>query len=144
MKHPILLNLKKRYPSLEKRERAPANSMYHISFAKKTWWKNDDISIIQQDYDAKDAYLSLIEINTKIPLQLTISCIQADLYWFYQLSGTTQFFIPDNIKAGPFSVNSQEYTLMYASQRNYEVHIDTGSHLLFFFVVKADWLFRKT
>lgn len=89
MEQSLLFNIKKRYPHLKKGNRIPATSRYIVDYSKKHYWQNKDFSLALQDYDARDAHLSLVEIKTDIPLILPIRCLRPDLGWFYQLAGSS-------------------------------------------------------
>jgi AraC-like DNA-binding protein len=144
MKHPLLFNFSKNYPNVKISDRIPATSSYIVNYTQQYWWQNDDFNLALQDYDAKDAYLSLIEIKTTIPLKLPISCLRSDLYWFYQLSGASLFKHPDKNDNGSIIINEKEYNIVYASKGDYLLVVQPGHHLFLFFVISSLWFLRQS
>ena len=145
MKHPVSLDIEKQFRDAISRDGVPANCLYRIPYTVNKYWQNSDFRIVEQDYDGKDAYLSLIEISTEETLSLIISTILPDLFWLYQLKGSIKIELyPIGTKHNGFldQLQEDEYALFYSPPREYKITVEPGLHLLFLFVVDSSWLQR--
>lgn len=145
MKHPILLNIKEQFPKAVEKEGAPANCQYRIAYTDNRYWQNDTFRIVEQDYDAKDAYLSLIEIKAEAAFSFIISTTASDLLWLYLLKGAIKIKQhPSGMEPNGFldSLQEDEYALLYSPPRQYKITVERGLHVLFLFVVNSTWLQR--
>jgi AraC-like DNA-binding protein len=145
MKHPILLNIKQQFPKAVEKQGAQANCRYRIPYAEKKHWQTDSLGITIQDHDAKDAYLSLIEIKAKESFTFIIRITESDLFWLYLLNGTIKIVpYPKGTEHNGFldKIKEDEYGLFYSPPREYQVTVEPGLHILFLFVVNSTWLQR--
>lgn len=145
MKHPFLLNIKKQFPNAIRKYGAPANCRYRIPYGEKKYWQTDIFRIVKQDYDAKDAYLSLIEIKAERRFSFIIRTTASDLFWLYLLNGSMKIIPhPKDTEHNGFldHLNEDEYGLFYSPPREYEITVEPGLHILFLFVVNSTWLQR--
>lgn len=145
MKHPILLNIKEQFPNALEKEGAPANSWYRIAYTDNRYWQNEIFRIVEQDYDGKDTYFSLIEIRAKERFSFVIRTTASDLLWLYlQKGGIGIKQHPSGMEPNGFldGLQEDEYALLYSPPREYEITVEAGLHVLFLFVVNADWLHR--
>lgn len=145
MKHPIFLNIKEQFPHAIEKNGAPANSWYRIPYAEKKYWQTDNFRIVEQDYDGKDTYFSLIEIRVKERFSFVIRTTASDLLWLYLLKGGMKIRQhPSGTEPNGFldGLQEDEYALLYSPPRDYEITVEPGLHVLFLFVVNAAWLQR--
>lgn len=145
MKQPILLNIKQQFPEVIQKSGAPANCRYRVPYAVKTTWWADRFRVVEQDYDAEDRYVGLIEIKTKEKLSFIITTTLPDLFWIYQLEGAiTIRQHPTGMEHNGFldHLSEDHYALIYSPPRQYEITVEAGLHILFYFVVNAGWLQR--
>lgn len=145
MKHPILLNIKEQFPTAVEKQGAPANSWYRIAYTDNRYWQNEIFRIVEQDYDGKDTYFSLIEIRAKERFSFVIRTTASDLLWLYlQKGGIGIKQHPSGMEPNGFldGLQEDEYALLYSPPREYEITVEAGLHVLFLFVVNADWLQR--
>lgn len=145
MEHPILIELKKQFPNAVQKNGVPANCCYRIPYAIKTHWQTEFFRFAVQDYDAKHAYLSSIEINAKQRFSFTVRTTSSDLFWFYQLKGSIKVVpLQKGTELNGFldQINEDEYALFYSPPREYQITVEPGLHILFFFVVNSEWLHR--
>lgn len=144
MKYPILLNIKELFPQAIEKDGAPANCLYRIAYAEKKHWQTDSFRIIKQQYSAKLVYLSLLEVDSKFPLQLTIDCTEPNLFLFYQVDGSTLFTVPNKNGNHFLRFEEHEYCLIYASEREYQIQLSKNKNLVFFVGISADWLLGQS
>ncbi len=145
MEHPVSIDLKTQFSDAIRRNGAPANCRYRIPYTKNEYWQNNIFRIVIQDHDAKDAYLSLIEITAKERFSFIIQITVSDLFWLYLLNGNIKIVpYPKGTEQNGFldHLNEDEYSLFYSPPREYEVTVDPGLHILFLFVVNSSWLQR--
>lgn len=145
MKHPILLNIKEQFPKAIEKDGAPANCLYRIAYTDNRYWQNDLFRIVEQDYDGKDAYFSLIEIKAEERFSFIITTTASDLLWLYQLKGGIRIKQhPSGMEPNGFldGLQEDEYALLYSPPRQYEITVEEGLHVLFLFVVNSTWLQR--
>lgn len=142
MKHPIHLNIQDQFPDVRITHKPPASSTYRIAYSNCTCWETEDFTIVVQDYDGKDAYLSWIEIRAKENIEINISIMHEDLYWIYQLTGTTSFkeITLNSQTIGAYSsLRANQYALFYSSKDNFTIPFKTGHHHFFFYILNANW-----
>ncbi len=145
MEHPISIDIETQFPDAIRKDGAPANCRYRIPYTKNKYWQNNIFRIVEQDYDAKDAYLSLIEIRAQKRFSFIIEITVSDLFWLYLLNGNIKIVpYPKGTEHNGFldHLNEDEYSLFYSPPREYEVTVDPGLHILFLFVVNSSWLQR--
>lgn len=144
MKKPIHITIPDAYHSgLTCKNRCPASAEYRIAYAACNHWQHPEFSIIEQYYDAKDAFICLLEIKTPSAISLPISCTLHDLYWIYQLNGDLK--ISEHADQGQhlLALPIDRYRIAYLPPKTLSLDVPKGNHLLFYFVVKSAWLLRR-
>lgn len=144
MKHPLFLNIKEQFPHAIEKNGIPANCSYRIPYAEKKQWQTDRFQIAKQYYRAKLVYLSLLEVDAKTPLQLTVDCSESNLFLYYQVDGSTLFTVPNKNGKHFLHFTKGEYSLIYASKREYHLELSASRNLIFFLVISADWLLEQS
>lgn len=119
--------------------------MYRIAYTDNRYWQNDFFRIVEQDYDGKDGYFSLIEIKAEAAFSFIITTTESDLLWLYQLRGKIRIKQhPSGMEPNGFldGLQEDEYALLYSPPRQYEITVEEGLHVLLLFVVNSTWLQR--
>ncbi|WP_134090082.1 helix-turn-helix domain-containing protein [Olivibacter sp. XZL3] len=123
-------------------ERLPATTSQRLALAAINYWQNRQFSVIEQYYDAPDAFICLAEVDSTFPLQLELRFQRSDLYWLYQLQGQHRIHCIDRLAQQVLQTKEAHYTQAYIPAGKYTVHFAGGRHQLFYFVIKANWLRR--
>lgn len=141
MKHPILLNLKKQFPTVEKMHQAPAECFQKIDYAFPTYWQHQDFTMLTQDYTSMDSYLCWVEIKSEKKITFSITITRDDEFWLYQLMGAIHIKqIPTgNQSEVSHRLEKNNYAGFYGSPGEYTVTIEAGHHFLYFFAINADY-----
>lgn len=145
MEHPISIDIETQFPDAIRKDGAPANCRYRIPYTKNEYWQNNIFRIAIQDHDAKDAYLSHIEITAKERFSFIIRITGSDLFWLYLLNGNIKIVPhPKGTEHNGFldHLNEDEYGLFYSPPREFQITVEPGLHILFLFVVNSTWLQR--
>lgn len=124
-------------------ERVPAAALYHLALAEANYWQSDRFSVLEQYYDAPDAFICLADIHADEPIEVPISCTLSDLYWLYQLNGGYRIHLADETRQIVLQTEETSYTQIYVPQGQYITRFDKGKHQLFYFVIKPNWLQRQ-
>lgn len=144
MKKPLHIHIPEQYgKAIQFKDVCPANAHHKISYAACNYWQHPKFAIIEQYYDAKDAFICLTEVNSKIDLEIPISCHLDDLYWVYQLRGECKVYLQEPPHTVVLESKAHFYTVVEVPSGNYIAHLKRGRHLLFYFVLKDDWLSRN-
>ncbi|MCL4640309.1 MAG: helix-turn-helix transcriptional regulator [Olivibacter sp.] len=122
--------------------RVPATARYRLVLAEVNYWQSDGFSLLEQYYDAPDAFICLVDVDTEIPLEVAISCELSDLYWLYQLHGDYRIHLTDETRKILLQTAEASYTQVYVPEGRYIARFDKGKHRLFYFVIKPNWLLR--
>lgn len=120
----------------------PANASHQLSYAAVNHWAYDGFSVLEQYYDAHDAFICLAQVETATNVAITMACQMADIYWLYQLEGSYEIIDPAS-KLRLLYSSANHYTQVYAPQQRYICRFPAGHHLLFYFVIKPKWLHRQ-
>lgn len=121
--------------------RLPAGTSYHVPYSQKRSWRDDDWWISMQTYDARHAYVYLIEIATKRPLRLGVECLRRDLRWLYPLSGAFDIR-GGNGRGVALQLTANEHIRVFSGPASHVVEVRPGRHLLFAFVLDWGWIRR--
>src|SRR3546814_31235 len=97
-------------------DRLPADARYDVPYSQKQSWRGDDWWICWQTYDARHAYVYLIEVFTKRPLQFEVECLRRDLRWLYPLSGA--FSIADKAGGEVLKLTADEHIRVLSGPRS--------------------------
>lgn len=144
MKKPIHITIPEAYHSgLTLKNRCPASAEYHIAYAACNHWQHPEFSIIEQYYDAKDAFICLLEINTRAKISIPMHFILHDLYWLHQLNGTLQISEGAHRQSFILELPDEHYCITYIPPKKFLLHVSKGRHMLFYFVIKSNWLLRR-
>ena len=143
MKKPIEIQI----PEIHKaetqfRQKAPATVKHHLVYATCNYWKHPAFTIIEQYYNAKDAFICLLEINTFTKISIPMRFVLHDLYWLHQLNGTLQISEGTH-RSFMLELPDEHYCITYIPPKKFLLHIPKGRHLLFYFVIKSNWLLRR-
>lgn len=124
------------------KNKCPFSATYKLAYAACNCWKNQDFSIIEQYYDAKDVFIGLTEIRNKEEITIPFNCEYYDLYWLYQLKGYMEL-LDRRVINEILSIREGQYTLTAMPEEQYNAYFKPGKHLLYYFVVKREWLLRR-
>ncbi len=129
------------YPRATVAARLPAGTSYHVPYSQKRSWRGDDWWISMQTYDARHAYVYLIEVFTKRPLRFGVECLRRDLRWLYPLSGAFTILRGDGDGVA-LQLTADEHIRVLSSPGSHVVGVRPGRHLLFAFVLDWGWTRR--
>ncbi len=118
-------------------QRLPADCSYRVPYARKRCWRGENWWITEQAYDARHAYVYLIEVSPRQTLRFSVECLRRDLHWLYPLAGEFCIHGPDGMVA--LWLVADEHVQVRAEVATYEVTLPGGRHLLFGFVVERGW-----
>lgn len=128
------------YPLATASTRLPASTSYHVPYSQKRSWRGDNWWIAEQTYDARHAYVYLIEVFTKRPLRFGVECLRRDLHWLYPLSGTSA--VGGHGGGRVLRLTADEHIRVLAGPGCHAVSVQPGRHLLFAFVLDWGWTRR--
>ncbi|QNL47904.1 helix-turn-helix transcriptional regulator [Olivibacter sp. SDN3] len=144
MEKPVLLDMPLYFEGeAQYKEKCPPTVTHRLAYADCSYWKHPAFSIIEQWYDARDAFICLLEINTRITLDLPVNCQRHDLYWLYALRGSLTLDQPEDASAMELTIPHAHYCIAYIPPDDFNLRIPQGKHLFFYFVIKSDWLLRR-
>lgn len=135
------IHISEYYPRATVAARLPAGTSYHVPYSQKRSWRGDDWWISMQTYDARHAYVYLIEIATKRPLRFGVECLRRDLRWLYPLSGAFTILRGDGDGAA-LRLTADEHIRILSGPGSHVVEVQPGRHLLFAFVLDWGWIRR--
>lgn len=142
MKKPVLIHIPDHYRvETAFEENFPSNGAYELTNSKCSYWEHPSFSIIEQHYDYRDAYLCLVEIQARTTIDIPITCVLPDLYAVYQLAGGYQIWLHE--KTPTLQLQKGECLMIYMPPQKYIARFSSGNHLIFYFVVSADFLLRE-
>jgi AraC-like DNA-binding protein len=128
---------------LRYRQRVPATARHSLALAEVNYWQSDKFSLLEQYYDAPDAFICLADIETVEQLEIEIHCQLSDLYWLYQLNGDYSIHMADETRQTMLQTEEAGYTQIYVPEGQYITRFPVGRHQLFYFVIKPNWLQRQ-
>jgi len=144
MKKPVLIHIPDHYKAETAfEENFPSNGAYELTNSKCSYWEHPIFSIIEQYYDYRDAYLCLVEIQARTAIDIPITSILPDLYAVYQLTGGYQIWLHEKSEAPTLQLQKGESLMIYMPPQKYIARVSSGNHLIFYFVVSADFLLRE-
>ncbi|MFB2121226.1 helix-turn-helix transcriptional regulator [Parapedobacter sp. 2B3] len=120
--------------------RLPAGTSHNVPYSHKRGWQGDGWWVSLQTYDARHAYVYLVEVFTKRPLRFGLECLRRDLRWLYPLQGA--FAIHDQGGRKALQLTADEHIRVLSGSGNYVVIVQPGRHLLFAFVLDWGWTRR--
>lgn len=120
--------------------RLPAGASYDVPYSQKRSWRDEGWWISWQTYDARHAYVYLIEVFTKRPLRFEVECLRRDLRWLYPLSGA--FAIHGQDGGVALQLTADEHIRVLSGTGKHTVSVQPGRHLLFAFVLDWGWTRR--
>ncbi|MDX3914532.1 MULTISPECIES: AraC family transcriptional regulator [Olivibacter] len=144
MEKPLHIDIPDRYlPDIDFNTKCPATASYKLDYAACNHWKHPVFSITEQYYNAKDAFISFLQIDTRAALDIPVHFALHDLYWFYPFAGT--FTISEGYRCGAFitEIPDNEYRIAYIPPIECSLRVASGKHVLFYFVIKSYWLMRR-
>ena len=142
MKKPVLIHVPEKYRvGTVVKNKCPVNATYKLSYTDCNSWKNQDFSITEQYYDAKDVFIGLTEVRNGDEITIPFNCERYDLYWLYQLKGRMELLDRTGINK-ILRINNGQYVLTAMPEEQYYAYFKPGKHLLCYFVVKSEWLLR--
>lgn len=128
------------YPHASISTRLPASASYHVRYSQKQSWQGEGWWVSLQSYDARNAYIYLLEIFTKRPLRFGVECLRRDLRWLYPLSGALTIHKQDGRQV--LRLTADEHIRVLSGTGRYVVTVQPGRHLLFGFVLDWGWIRR--
>lgn len=128
------------HPTARASDRLPAGASYNAPYSQKRSWHGDRWWISMQTYDARHAYVYLLEVFTRQPLQFGVECLRRDLRWLYPLSGAFSVRNQDGRKA--LQLTGDEHIRILSGADRLVVQVGPGRHLLFAFVLDWGWTRR--
>jgi len=128
------------HPTARASHRLPSGASYRVPYSKKQSWHGDHWWVSMQTYDARHAYVYLIEVFTRQPLQFGVECLRRDLRWLYPLSGAFSIHSRDGRKT--LQLTADEHIRVLSGAGSHKVAVQSGRHLLFAFVLDWGWTRR--
>ena len=128
------------HPTARVSDRLPSGASYRVSYSKKQSWHGDRWWVSMQTYDARHAYVYLIEVFARQPLRFGVECLRRDLRWLYPLSGA--FTLHDRDGRKTLQLTADEHIRVLSGAGSHEVAVPSGRHLLFAFVLDWGWTRR--
>lgn len=128
------------YPDASASERLPADCSHAVPYSQKRCWRGADWWVSEQTYDARHAYVYLIEVHTKRSLCFGVDCLRRDLRWLYPLLG--EFAIHGKDGRVALRLSADEHVRILTGAGRHEVRLRPGRHLLFAFVLEWGWTRR--
>ena len=128
------------HPTARVSDRLPSGASYRVSYSKKQSWHGDRWWVSMQTYDARHAYVYLIEVFARQPLRFGVECLRRDLRWLYPLSGAFSIHNPNERKT--LQLTADEHIRVLSGAGSHEVAVSSGRHLLFAFVLDWGWTRR--
>ena len=147
MKSSVYVNLRDYYPKVPPSDRLPATASYHVPYTTKCSWQSHNWWVALQTYDARHAYVYLLEIHTKEALRFGLTCHRRDLYWLYPLSGSPSIHRHSRHEAShrhtpTLHLAADEHIRVLSTAGEYQLSVQPGRHLLFAFVLEWGWTRR--
>ncbi|WP_262250002.1 helix-turn-helix transcriptional regulator [Parapedobacter soli] len=136
----LRIHIPEHHPRVVASARLPAGVSYRVSYSQKRSWRADDWWISMQTYDARHAYVYLIEVFTERPLQFGVECLRRDLRWLYPLSGA--FSVAGAAGREALKLTADEHLRVLSGPGNHVASVQSGRHLLFAFVLDWGWTRR--
>jgi AraC-like DNA-binding protein len=144
MEKPLHIDIPERYlADITFKTTCPPTVSYKLEFAECNHWKHPAFSIIEQYYDARDAFISVLQIDTPSVLTIPIHFALYDLYWIYQLDGTLTVSEGKHAESFILEIPDEHYRIAYIPPVDCTFEIPRGRHILFYFVIKSYWLMRR-
>lgn len=136
----LRIHISEHHPRVVASTRLPAGASYRVPYSQKQSWRSDDWWISMQTYDARHAYVYLIEVFTRWPLRFGVECLRRDLRWLYPLSGA--FSLRGNDGQEVLALTANEHLRVLSGVGRHGVTVRPGRHLLFAFVLDWQWTRR--
>ena len=134
----VSVTLSRNFPTVRVSERLPATASYHVAYTNKRSWQTDNWWVALQTYDARHAYVYLMEIYNKQAIRFGLDCLRRDLHWLYPLSGE---MVIDGGRT-PLRLSADEHIRVLSASGEYEIAVQPGRHLLFSFALEWGWTRR--
>src|SRR5690606_2291616 len=136
----LRIHISEYHPRATRSPHLPSGASYNVSYSRKRSWRGDGWWISLQTYDARHAYIYLIEVSAKRPLRFGVECLRRDLRWLYPLSGAFAIDGPDG--GTVLRLTAGEHIRVLAGPGCHTVSVKPGRHLLFAFVLDWGWTRR--
>lgn len=141
MHDPILYHLHRAHPDTVETGDAPFKPRATMRCAhERRYWIAAHFTLAHHYHDAKDLFISTLEIAAQRDVHLPIACTHHDLHGCYVANGRLSLSVPRS--GATLALQSQQYALIYAPRGDYRLAVAKGSTTIYLWSTNGRLLLR--
>ncbi|SEN13345.1 Helix-turn-helix domain-containing protein [bacterium A37T11] len=103
-----------------------------------------DFSLHWQNFDARSAHFSLLEVHSQIPLAIPFRVKHPDLHQLFTLAGSGNLDAEDKTRlTSPLLLSKDHFRILYTDSCEGWLYIEPGHFLLLDNVLESKWMLRS-